>query len=288
MEIKKILVPTDFSDEANNACKVAVDIARKTNASISLLHIIDVPVVGHTDYINIFGQVDESDDPEMLKPYMSQLVKATRAQLNTLKEKYGDVEIKEHIVFDSFQRHLSEFVVADATDLIVMGSKGANGIEEILVGSNTEKVIRLAKAPVLTVKQFDAVFDPKNIVFASSFTQVTDKAIAATKYLQEIFGATLHMVKIITPNAFETTPETLGHIKKFAVRNEFTNYQMHAFNYYSEEEGIRAFSDTVEGGMTILTTHGRTGIGHLLLGSIAEEVANHAVKPILTFNKHYK
>ncbi|MEN7551340.1 universal stress protein [Rapidithrix thailandica] len=288
MEIKKILVPTDFSEESMNALDVAAGIAKKTNAEISLLHVIDVPVVGHSDYVDIFGQGETSDDPELYKPYMHKLIEVTRDKLEGVKKKYQGVNITEHVEFDRLQRHIAEFVIKDETDLIVMGSKGVSGIEEILVGSNTERVIRLAKAPVLTVKQKIKPFELKNIVFASLFEKVHTKTIELIRYIQTTFGATLHFVKVITPNNFETTSDTHQLIQKFAQTHKFDNYTVNSYNFYSEEEGIRSFSNDLNADLIMMTTHGRTGIGHLLLGSIAEEVANHATRPIITFNQHFK
>ena len=100
--------------------------------------------------------------------------------------------------------------------------------------------------------------------------------------------AELVFVKIITPNTFETTPDTLKLIKEFAEKNSFEDYTAEVFNYYTEEEGIRAFGQEIGADIIALSTHGRTGISHLLFGSIAEEVANHASIPVLTFNEKQK
>ncbi|MDW7691122.1 universal stress protein [Flammeovirgaceae bacterium SG7u.111] len=290
--LNKILVPTDFSEEANNALEVAVEIARFCNADITLLHIVDVPsigshsVTGDAINMNISGG-DAGGDPMIYKGYMSRLVSITKQKISEIKEKYDDVNLKEHIVFDNMQKHLAQFVVKDKTDLIIMGSKGSSGINEILVGSNTERVIRTSKIPVMTIKSQVEEFYPKNIVFASNFIDVSDEAIDNLKLFQKLFSSTLHFVKIVTPNNFETTPDTEVLIESFAQENEFDDYTVNVFNYYTEEEGIRAFGHTLNADLLSLTTHGRKGISHLLFGSIAEEVVNHAIKPVLTFNEQH-
>ncbi len=288
MKIEKILVPTDFSEEANNALEVAVGMARTSGASISLLHVLDVPVVGHYDSLDIMSPHDEGDEASVYKHYMMQLMKVTKHKFDEIKEKYEGVSIQEHVVFDSLAKHIDDFIAKNDTDLIVIGSKGASGLEEILVGSNTERVIRRVKAPVLTVKHHEEGYQPKDIVFASNFMNVSEKAVASLKSFQNVFEAKLHFVKIITPNTFETTSDTHGSIKKFAEYFDFKNFTVNSYNYYSEEEGIRAFAESIDADLIALTTHGRTGIAHLLLGSIAEEVANHSVTPVLTFNEHFK
>ncbi len=288
MELKKILVPTDFSKEATNALEVAIEIARKAKAGVDLLHVLDVPGAGHYDSLDIMGMSKSSADPAMYKAYMMQLMTVTKQRFQAIKDQYSDVAVQEHVVFDTLAKHLSEFVAKQNTDLIVIGSKGAGGVDEILVGSNTEKVIRSVKAPVLTVKREEKGFAPENIVFASNFINVSSRAADVLKSTQKLFGSKIHFVKIITPNSFEPTSDTQVSIKKFAEVHGFENYTVNAYNYYTEEEGIRVFSESIRAGLVSLTTHGRTGIAHLLLGSIAEDVANHSKLPVLTFNQHYK
>ncbi len=287
-QFKRILVPTDFSKEANNALSVAVEIAERTNAEITLLHIVDIPVVGHYDSLDIMGNTyNDSDDPAFYKQYMAQLMRKTKSRMQKLKEKYSKLNIKEHVVFDSFQKHMADFVIKDETDLIVIGSKGASGLDEVLVGSNTERVIRTSRVPVLTVKNYAENFDPRKIVFASDFRKISEKVVTALKDIQTVFMAKLIFVKIITPNTFETTPDTIKLIENFAQTYNFEDYEAKLFNYYTEEEGIRAFGQQENADILAMTTHGRKGFSHLLFGSIAEEVANHAALPVLTFNQHF-
>jgi len=287
-KIKKILVPTDFSNEANNALAVAAEIAERTSAEITLLHIVDIPVVGHYDSLDIMGNsYNDSDDPAFYKQYMAQLMRTTKGKMQELKDRHKRLNIKEHVVFDSFQKHMAKFVVKDETDLIVIGSKGISGLDEIFVGSNTEKVIRTAKVPVLTVKNYSESFDPRKIVFASNFRNISEKQVEALKNMQSIFMAKIIFVKIITPNTFETTTDTIKLINDFANKHDFEDFEVKVFNYYTEEEGIRAFGQQENADILALSTHGRKGFAHLLFGSIAEEVANHASLPVLTFNQHF-
>jgi nucleotide-binding universal stress UspA family protein len=288
--IKNILVPTDFSEEANNALEVAATIAQKTTAKITLLHVVDVPEVGggNSPVTTMLGTATtQSKDPGLFKEYMTRLLQFTKNKLNDLIQLYPNVDIKEHVVFDSLQKHLAAFVVKNETDLIVIGSKGASGIDEVLVGSNAEKVIRLSRVPVLTVKSKIPNFQAMNIVFASNFKKISPKVVDWIQNAQASFGATIHFVKVITPNTFEATPDTQLLIRNFAEKHKFSNYTINVFNYYTEEEGIRAFGDSIQADLLTLTTHGRTGIAHLMLGSIAEEVANHSTIPVLTFNQYF-
>lgn len=283
MEIRNILVPTDFSEEANNALGVAVEIANVAGAEVSLLHVVDVPTVAHYDSVN----VEEGYNPELYDSYTRALRTVVQSKMERYKNKYENVIIKEHIVFDSLQRHIADFIAKDQADLVVMGSSGVSGMDEIFVGSNTEKVIRFSKAPVLVVKAKDEAFFPTRVVFASSFQKVSDYTVRSLKAIQALFNADICFVKIITPNNFEATNYTIEMIKEFAKENGFESYTAHTFNHFNEEEGIREFAEFIDADLITMTTHGRSGLSHLLLGSIAEEVANHALTPVMTFNEHH-
>ena len=290
-QIKQILVPTDFSDEANVALDIATTIAKKIGANLSLLHVIDVPnadTIGTTG-VDIMGTgLQTSADPRLQKDYMDRLVALSRERFNKLQEKHHEINIKAKLVFDNIQKQLADFMVKSEADLIVMGSKGSSGLEEIFVGSNAEKVIRTSKIPVITVKSPIEDFNIKKIVFASDFKNVRPAVVDILKGYQQVFDAHIAFVKIITPNTFETSPETVSFIEQFAKKEGFENYSIHLHNHYTEEEGIRSFGDEIDADLLAMTTHGRTGLAHLFLGSIAEEVANHSVKPVLTFNQHFK
>ncbi|WP_020530448.1 universal stress protein [Flexithrix dorotheae] len=288
-QINKILVPTDFSEEASNALGVAVSIAKWSGAEITLLHVMDIPVIGQSPTYDIIGASYTSpEDPALHKNYVNKLMSITKEKINKIKEEYNYVTIKNHVVFDSFQKHIADFIIKDDTDLVVIGSKGSSGLDEVLVGSNTERVIRLSKVPVLTVKKGIENFNPRKIVFASNFKKVSEKAISTLKEFQKLFDSEIEFVKIITPNTFETTPDTELLIENFVKGHDFKDYNINVFNYFTEEEGIRVFGNSIGAGLLALTTHGRTGLAHLFLGSIAEEVANHSSLPVLTFNQHYK
>ncbi len=287
MEINKILVPVDFSDESNNAMNIAASLAKKLNAKITLFHAIDTPVVSeHKDSFDLTRiSTMPYDDPGMYRAYMDKITSRVKDKITELKEKHSAIEIQEHIVFDDFQKQLYEIIEKENTDLIVLGSKGASGFEEVMIGSNAEKIIRHAKKPVITVKDPVHKFDLKNIVFASSFEKVNKKVIDFLFSFQKAFESKMHLLKIISPNSFSTTKESQNQLKKFAIENNLSNYSINIYNSYSEEEGIRDFAKENNADLIAMTTHGRTGLSHLFLGSIAEEVTNHSVLPVLTFNE---
>ncbi|MCC5943423.1 MAG: universal stress protein [Bernardetiaceae bacterium] len=288
MNIQNILVPTDFSDCADNALGHAADIAKKTDANITLLHIIDVPETSYKDYTGVINNQSTNSFSEA--PHMLALIRLTQKKIKERKEQYPDINIEEKIYFDKVHRQVHTFVEGNDVDLVVIGSNGVDGLDEVLIGSNTQKVIRNVKVPVLVVKGEKKSFVPKNVVYASDFSESSGKGMDLLKYFQEIYGTTLHLVKIITPNTFESTSASRERMRQFAERTGLKEdgYTINIFNYYTEEEGILSFAEEAKADLISLVTHGRSGFSRFLMGSIAENVSNHSSVPLLTFNLRSK
>ena len=107
--------------------------------------------------------------------------------------------------------------------------------------------------------------------------------VAKVKVLQNFFKAQLNIVWINTPENFTSDTTTLDRLKAFAKQYKLANYTTHVFNYMNEEEGILQFSRLVDADMIAMATHGYRGLAHMLNGSMAENVVNHADKLIWTY-----
>ncbi len=275
--MKTILVPTDFSDKADFALETASNIAKKADARIILLHVIEG--ASHTTF-SVTGEMSFASDEEQF--FTMKLIEKAKADLEARKSEHPDVEINIELKVGNAYHGIKGIITSDDVNMIVMGTAGAQGFDEMLLGSTTEKVVRYAKSSVLTVHRKQEKFEYKDIVFASGLNENEESLIQVLKRFQEIYGANLHLVRINTPNNFERDTDTLAAMKSFAESNGLKNYTMNVFNDTSEEEGIIYFSEHINADLIALSTHGRTGLAHLLSGSIAEDVVSHANRPVLT------
>jgi nucleotide-binding universal stress UspA family protein len=279
--MKKILVPTDFSKPAQWALEVATGIARKANGQIILLHIVEQPT---SDSFNVEAQVRGQESWED-KLFTLKLIERNKKQLEEAAksaENAGIIVTSELRLGNPF--HGMRTVITDHdVDLVVMGTSGHTKFEEMIVGSNTEKVVRYAKCPVLTVHEKPSGKDFANIVYATSMSE-NEKAFAdVVKNAQELYQAKVHLVRINTPMNFQPDHVVKVAMQTFAKKCKLENYTMNVFSDWSEEEGIIHFASSVNADLIAMATHGRTGFAHVLVGSIAEDVVNHASKPVLTF-----
>jgi nucleotide-binding universal stress UspA family protein len=283
--MKKILVPTDFSKAAQIAVDTASDIAKKAGAELILLHVIeDVSDAS----INIEGEVSFGGDMED-KLFTMKLIEKSKKQLAKvvadLKENGNKVrpELRIGTPFHGMHKIITEHKV----DLVVMGTAGHSKLEEMIIGSNTEKVVRQSRCPVLTVHKKPGKSDYKNIVYATSMSKDEEVFSRIVKRAQQMYDATIHLVRINTPGNFQRDAVVKRYMQDFAKKLQLKNYTINIFNDITEEEGIIYFADSINADMIAMATHGRTGFAHVLAGSIAEDVVSHSKRPVLTFvTKH--
>lgn len=269
--MKKIIVPTDFSDCALTAVQTAAAMAKKTNAMIRLLHVYDRPVYGFVDL-----HVDHEQNRE-IKTKIEQ-------ELATIKADpmLAGIEVHTTITWDVPLWEAINDPDFKSYDLVVMGTHGASGFKEVFIGSNAEKVVRSSKIPVLTVNKLKENFRPNTITFASNFYREAEAAFVTVEKVRKAFGSSIRFLKINTPGNFEATWYSENLIKEFAKSVGCTNYTYHIYNDETVEKGIMNFSEQNPSDMIALATHGRTGLLHLINGSIAESVVNHFELPVLS------
>ncbi len=153
----------------------------------------------------------------------------------------------------------------------------------MVIGSNTEKVVRHAHSPVLTVLKKPASTDFKNIVYATSMSKEEEVFSRIVKRTQQMYDSTIHLVRINTPGNFQRDAVVKKYMEDFAKKLQLKNYTLNVFNDLTEEEGIIYFADSIDADLIAMATHGRTGFAHVLAGSIAEDVVSHSKRPVLTF-----
>jgi nucleotide-binding universal stress UspA family protein len=281
--MQRILVPTDFSEQASNALQVAAAIARKSGAEIHLLHVVD-STIGGSFGPNTMGEPTATSMDQLFVIKLLEVNKQRMYDLaNSLKSE--GFSVAHSVEVGNIFTVIRSWTEDKQIDLIVMGTKGTSGLAEFLVGSNTEKVVRHSRCPVLSVKEAPGEFTVRTIVYASDFDEDDQVAVVGQlKRFQELFGANLHLVYVNVPNNFSSSRHIRERVKNFGQKYQLADYNFTVYNDTSEEEGIIHFADEIGADIIAVATHGRTGLAHLLSGSISEGVVNHARRPVLTFN----
>ncbi|MFN3841195.1 MAG: universal stress protein [Cyclobacteriaceae bacterium] len=274
--MKKILVPCDFSEQAINALRFAVDVAEQSGGEVHLVHVIELPVMHDSVLMPVM-----SFEEALLK----ELRQKAEKEFKKLTSKYGaGINVISQVIFGTPSRLITDYVTDSGIDLVVMGTKGASGIKEVVIGSNAEKVVRRSPVPVIAIKKYVKASSIKNIVFPNTLdTETQEDLVMKVKALQNFFKAKIHIVWINTPTNFTPDRITSERLHTFARRFMFKDFTISIYNDPFEESGIINYAHSINADMIAMGTRGRKGLAHILSGSVAEDVVNHVDCPIWTY-----
>ena len=276
--MKKILVPFDFSDFSKYALKAACDLSKKYDYKVSLIHMLEIPQ-GYSDFTG-----------ESFNLNTMHLIKLSETKLENLlseddfKDFSIEVILKHYLIFNT----LGEFAEEKGFDLIVMGSHGVTGVAENLIGSNTDKVIRGSKVPVLTVKKPLDISTLDSVVYASDFKESSIPNFIKVKQLFKEIGIPVKYLYVNLPNTgFISNKDYNFHISRFIEllpdEQKISKDEVTLYNDYSVEAGTLHFIKENNIPLIAMATHGRTGINKFIYGSISEDISHHTDTPIISF-----
>lgn len=274
MESLKILIPTDFSVQAEFAYLMVKKLEEKTAIEIHFLHVLDVP---DTVTMNAAGEIQTCGEIDV-KYVITQKDIAAR-KLAKLKTLYGS-HIHTHLVLGKVTDAILNFSESGHYDIIVMGTKGAWGIKEKLSGSETQIIARRSKTPLLSLMCDRSDLVIKNILLVHNFSNPLTEDLKLMHKLNSAFGTTLHLLQITSGNVEAEKPAIEANMKRFAALNNIGNYECHVINDKDVENGVIHFNQMINMDIICIGTHGKGGIFH---HSATEKLINHLFKPIISF-----
>ncbi|MEX1132568.1 MAG: universal stress protein [Flavobacteriales bacterium] len=282
--MKKILIPTDFSDAANHAADLAARLAAKHGAELHLVHSVDVPDTWQDGRFTSAALANKSlREQRALYPEVQQRVGQARQDLEALSARLARKKVKVHyeIASNAAWEDVVRLAKVRKADLIVMGTRGAGALKEAFLGSNTQKVVRLAPMPVLTLHTAAPAPIANIAVFIDPLEKGLEKVLP--KLLAPFKGerTRVHLVNVNTPGRFQDTDTALEMLRVVAKRIEPT-VAIHTCDHYSVQEGALAFVRREGMDLIALPTHGRSGLRGYLNSSIAETIVNHFTVPVIT------
>ena len=194
--MKKILVPTDLSPIAELGLKLAVEIAKRSDAVISLVNFTRHPI---GESFSATGDINLKVDEEA-NLYTVQLLHATKQKMEDLAARYsiGNVMIASSIVDDDFKSGIDEYLKNENIDLIVMGTSGEENITELFTGNHTEQAIMVSSCPVISVRDGFRIEQFSNIVAAVDIISGNESArgLETLRLLAKYFDSHIHLVHV--------------------------------------------------------------------------------------------
>lgn len=296
MQVKRILMPTDFSQPSQCALRHAVELARRFEGELILAHI-------RTPY------ADDPNRPEYHFLDEGRYSAFVTEQLARTSEGLGSEQVIRTVVGRDVSPANGILRVAgeNQVDLIVMGTHGRSGLGHFFLGSVAEKVVRHADVPVLTVSSKRDKYrdNPKyqRILASYDFSAHSKEAACRARDLATLYGAHLSILYVIEqeihPGYYDVwkvsvkseMPEIAKEARKslLAVLGEHGLDDVEVFVEVGRGDGrvhrdITRFASEHEMDLIVMGTYGLSGIEHMLLGSTTERVVRVAPCPVLTFH----
>lgn len=277
--MQRFLLPTDFSENASHALRVAATLATKVKAKLELIHINTA--VAYSPPLPEYYGGDLYDTTEYYETAARELhnIKKEITESPDFAGLEMETRIEEGFLFSSVRRIAEE----DKVDLVVMGTKGASGVNEFFIGSNTEKVIRTAPCAVLTVPEKSGEFNPKVVVMPTTLRKDQAPVFEWIAQLQKVFPLKVKVLYLNNPADLDDDKEIEKTVQGFAdaagLRDVETFGSTSTFN---EESAILSFAQEQKADLIAMVTHQRKGLSHLLFGSLTEDAANHSDIPVLS------
>lgn len=209
--MKRILVPTDFSETASTATDFAVQTSKVFPANITLLHSYEITSSFSTDYLG----VNREFTLNMLNDIENQLDDLRRT-INS----QDDVEVDTFISTHPLNKAIEKAAEEKKSDLIVMGTLGASGLKEKIWGSRTSSVIGETKVPVMVIPHDYSWKKPRKILFATNQFQKNEKIL---NYIFELAGLYMANVQVtVFTDADDDKAEVyLSHKREIAEYEDF-------------------------------------------------------------------
>lgn len=273
--ISKIVVPTDFSDAADNALTYGIELAKKAKAELQILH------------INQVAMVDATMPAETYQLFVKEIEEQTKenfARLEKLISVHTELTYSMHSRYGFVADEICDFSQKHETDLIVMGTTGASGLEEILVGSNAASVVVRTNVPVMVVPPLSKYKNIERMVYATDYNEPEFPALIRLIFYAELFDSHLDVVHVKSDadkyfnaenNFFKKNKEKISYSKINYLQLEKANI-VDALNKYVEDHQVD---------LLVMAKHNRNFFDRLFHRSLSKNMAFHTKIPLLVLVK---
>jgi nucleotide-binding universal stress UspA family protein len=275
MESLKILIPTDFSVQAEFAYLMVKKLEEKTSIDIHFLHVLNVP-----DTVSMDSRGDIQTCGEIDVNFVVKQKEIAERNLENLKVLYGN-HINVHLVLGKTTDAILDFSDSHGFDLIVMGTKGASGIKEILSGSEAQIIARRSKIPLLSLMCDRSDLQIQNVLLVHNFSNPKKEGMGLMHKLIKAFNTKVHFLQITSGKVESELGKVESDMKHFAELNGLVNYECHLINDKDVENGVVHYNQINNMDIICIGTHGK---GSLFHQSATEKLINHLFKPIISFH----
>lgn len=273
--MKKLIIPVDFSETSESAIAFGLQLAEKCNYEIILHHSVDFLGTYESMYM----------DAPQAHSFTEEVISDMEVQLENTYRRYSrdGLKMSKRLTIGTLINDIRRLAKEEEVDLVVMGTKGASGLSEFFIGSNTEKVVRLLDCPVISVPENTDLGTIRRIMVPIDLREIRPSFLREVSKLQQLFSASVEFVWVQTPHNIENDDLIEEQMNNLLGSYEIASSSFTIVRNVFPQEGLIAYSRDNDTDMIAMATHARRGIAHWFSGSLTEDVLNHASMPLWSF-----
>lgn len=278
--MRRILVPTDFSENAWNALQYGLELLQD-KCSIYLLHVNPLPVYsGAGSSVTATSRMLAESVVLENKRCMEKLMVRIRALPSYKRHTFITLTTTDYFI-DSIKREVQD----KGIDLIIMGTKGASGLKKMAMGTNTGAVITKVKCPLLAIPQNATYRKPREVAFPTDFQIGYDiRVLDDLIQILSITGASLRILHI-SRNGEELSEEQKQN-KEFL--HDYLREVDHSFHFLRGarlEQAVQCFADSRDIDMVAMVAKNLNFVQRILFRPAIEEISYHTTIPFLVLHE---
>ncbi|WP_053977244.1 universal stress protein [Mangrovimonas xylaniphaga] len=281
--MKTILLLTDFSQNSINAIRYALNLFKGKNMQYYLLHVKSATAFTSDDLMVAGGQ-------PIYQALISPAKKRLAALVDTLQREFelSDNSIEYLVDFDILTNAIQQVITSKDIDMVVMGTNGATGAQEVIFGSNTINVIRKVDCPTLVIPEGFEYRPPKNTILPLDEDTSMDDAAFKKGILSFIstFESSLHVLRIHPHNPKRIDLKKEEDLKVLQTLDTPINYQYHVINNVPVYYASHSYIQTNPIDLVTLITHRERFFERYLSTSSTARISNNLTLPLLIFHSH--
>jgi nucleotide-binding universal stress UspA family protein len=276
LNLKKILVPIDFSETGMLALEHASFMARLAKADLLLLHVLPVQEY-HFEIPEPVMRIENHDE-------VNQIVEQKLAEtIQRVHDNYG-CNAKSLSARGKVAQEIMEVAKDEKVDLIVMGTHGASGFEEFFLGSNAHKVVTVAPCPVITVQTHSKKLGFSNIVLPIDRTLHSREKVETAISLANLFAAKIHIVGLL--EELDSHEEDKLNIVLDQVQNAIAKHELPYSRKIVKGTNLAnaalKYAASVGADLIVIMTEHESELNGIFLGARAKQIVNHSKVPVMS------
>ncbi|PTX62282.1 nucleotide-binding universal stress UspA family protein [Kordia periserrulae] len=274
--MKKILLPTDFSENSLNAIRYAVQLYKDQKCNFILLNTY-TPVIYHVQYMEVgaaqFGLLDA------LKEKSQNGLKSVQ---ETIEKEFPNPKhfFSRISAFNMLISEIEQLYEENTMDMIIMGTQGASGLQEVLFGSNMVHVLKNSKCPLLAVPSDYSYQHPHEILFPSDYgVNFEERHVEDLKQIASLFAARVNILHV--SNADELSPSQEANKQKLTTLLKGTSHLFHIVQHHDVGTAIQEFQSQSRIDFLTMLNNKHSFFENLFFGSKVKHIGLHLNTPFL-------